>query len=388
MKIAICVRDGIGTGGGAVVSNTAYEMAQLGHDVLLISDYPVNINGCKNVYMPIGEYIKGYNPRYKIMRILKQFIQIIFFSIWGSIVLKKYKKRGYVSIDHNLEAFGADLNVLHNVFSAQFKNDNRILRKKLIQCVNPIFIFRILREKIVLSSKNSKGVIAVAPQLLDEAQKIIQINAKRWFIPNGIDLIKFCPPSMIEKKELRRKFGINNNEFILIFIGHEYTRKRLDMLIMSLVNLDPKIHLWVVGGRFESQSKFEDLASKYNVEDRVKFLGSRSDTNLLLKASDAFALTSDYEAWPMVIMEAMATGIPVISTPVGCAPHIISHKKNGFIINDVKEIQVILSDLIKSSEKDIKKIGEEARKTVEEYSWSNIAKNYLRALEEITSNEK
>lgn len=380
MKIIVSVRDAIGTGGGTVAINTSREMSKMGHEVVIVSDYPVNVQGCKNEFMPLGKNLHIWQPKIKLLKILRHFLQLLLFSIWGRQKLKKYESNGYYSIDHNIESFGADILVMHNVFSFQFLSDQRPFIYKIKQLLNPIFLFRILREWMCVNFGRSKLLVSVSEASVFEVNYLNKKNKEMRVIENGVDLNKFTPLSFDDKSLLKEQLGCLD-KFIILFVGHEFVRKRLDLAIETLSKLDDRFVLWVIGGRSENLVYSKELVTRYSLENRVTFLGAINAPEKYMAVADCFILLSDYETWGMVAVEALATGTPCVMTNVGCAPSVIKNGYNGYIVNNSQEA----CDSIIKIEKNIENIDYQlnSRSSVEKYSWEKIGKKYSDLISEL-----
>ena len=93
----------------------------------------------------------------------------------------------------------------------------------------------------------------------------------------------------------------------------------------------PNVELWIVGDG-PGKSNLKSKISKLKLENNVKLLGWQNDTDKFYSQADAFLLTSNYEGWGMVAVEAANYGLPVIMTDVGCAGELIENEKSGLII--------------------------------------------------------
>lgn len=373
-NIIVSVRDAVGTGGGSVALNTCKEFSKKGNNVIIVSDYPVFVDGCQNIYMPYGEKLNEWKPNLKVFRILRHFLQIFMFSIFGFYKIKLYENKGYISIDHNVESFGADIIVMHNIFIYQYLADKRRFLDKIKQFCNPVFLFRIIREWSAVNFGKSHFLVSVSDTALCEIDCINKKNKKSVVIENGVNLEKFKIISENEAKDIKTKLGCDN-KFVVLFVGHEFVRKRLDLALKTISNLDEKFVLWVVGGRSGNNRSFEELTIKLGLSHRVFFLGSLEDPETIMSAADAFILLSDYETWGMVAIEALASGTPCIMTNVGCAQSVIKNGSNGYIVKNVEEATKALIEI----DSNINNVDYSilSRKSVEKYSWENVAEKYL-----------
>lgn len=376
-KIVVSGRDVIGTGGGTVLLETVKEFVALGHNVSLVVDYNIPaINGVNILVTPFGQRLKDWEPKGKVAFRLKHCLQLVLFSIFGRFAVSKLEKKGFISIDHNGEAFGGDIVVLHNVFIEQFYADRRSNFQKIPQFLNPTFTFRLLRERILLRRKSTRRIIAVSDQTYHEARRLTSISTPIFVIESGINIEKFKILDD-QTRDNRRKIEKAHEKFITLFVGHEFERKRLDLVIHAMHSLPDNHELWVIGGRMSKVNDYILLATELNVQNRVRFLGTVSDAERYFEMADAFVLPSNYETWGLVSLEAMACGVPVIMTPVGCASKVIVNNENGYIVGyDSQEIAEKLNFLATNAEQH-KLMKRSARLKAEQHSWSNVAKLYI-----------
>lgn len=385
LKIAISARDPIGTGGGTVALETARHMACLGHEVVFVSDYMVapSVPGVHHVSFPLGDKLKNWSPKLTPLKRIRHIAQMVSFSIFASKKLRQLEQEGFVSIDHNIEAFGGDIIVLHNVFNAQASADQRPFMKKIGMYFNPVFWFRIIRERICLKSKKLDTVIGVSKQNCVEAESLLHEKVKRVVINNGVDLVRYSPGHINPDLSRHSVINIPRDAFVVIFIGHEFERKRLDLVIKSIKYCSDNVHLVVVGGRGSSIENYKNIAEIDNVSDRVSFLGTRNDIVAFLQCADCFVLPSEYESWPMVTLEAMACGVPVVMTPVGCAEVVIRDGDTGYVVPWDEQIIAQRIETIRKDATLLQRMRKLARLEAEKYSWESVTEKYITAVKSV-----
>jgi UDP-glucose:(heptosyl)LPS alpha-1,3-glucosyltransferase len=190
-------------------------------------------------------------------------------------------------------------------------------------------------------------------------------------IPPGVDIEFFHPSFAAENREqVREEENISSDDMVVIFVGAEFRRKGLDCLIPAI---GPGMRLLVIG-RGERMNHYRDLAVKCGAADRVHFVGHVEDVRRYYAAADVFVLPSLFEGFGMTILEAMACGLPVVSSRNTGGAGLIENGRNGFVFHTQNEVPGILQNLI---EVDLRKrIGHEARKTAEEYNWDKEAARY------------
>ncbi len=174
-------------------------------------------------------------------------------------------------------------------------------------------------------------------------------------IPNGIDLSAYG--SRPRPSRLRRITTVAN-------LRAEKAHETLIEAAALLVRDYPDVEFRFVGAGPRLHD-LKTLAERRGVEGRVHFLGHREDVPALLAESDIFALTSRSEAFPNSVMEAMASGLPVVATDVGGVPELIEHERNGLLVrvDDVAALTAALRGLIERPAH-AAALGQAARQTI------------------------
>jgi glycosyltransferase involved in cell wall biosynthesis len=143
------------------------------------------------------------------------------------------------------------------------------------------------------------------------------------YIPNGVDLDLFTPPA-------RSMNG--SGEIVIGTVGQLRREKRQDLLIEACAAIKAQpIRLLLAGDGME-RNALREKARALRIEDRVEFLGAVSAPEQLYRKLDIFALSSSTEQMPMSVLEAMATGLPVLSTDVGDVKHIVSADNQPYVV--------------------------------------------------------
>jgi glycosyltransferase involved in cell wall biosynthesis len=166
--------------------------------------------------------------------------------------------------------------------------------------------------------------VAVSPALRAAALTNGDCDAKRLrVVSNGIDVTRFAP-NPEARRSVRRELGIPDDAWVVCTVGRLAPEKDQAMLVDAVAPLlDERRRLLIVGDGPERDALREQIA-RTGKGSYVYMTGARSDVERILAASDAFALTSRTEGLPLVLLEAMATALPVISTAVGGIPDLTS----------------------------------------------------------------
>ncbi len=165
-----------------------------------------------------------------------------------------------------------------------------------------------------------------------------------------------------------------NNSIRLIHIGQLRYEKRQDLLLRAFSKLDSRYSLTIIGDGVK-RDELESLAHQLNIYDRVAFLGYQKNPYSYLREADILLLTSEYEGFPNVLLEANLFGLPVISfNSIGGVNEIIEDKKNGIIVphGDIEAFATAIENI------DIKNFNREKimEDTEEKYSIDLIIEKY------------
>ena len=155
-------------------------------------------------------------------------------------------------------------------------------------------------------------------------------------IYNGTDTERFHPRHRAAAgAELRASLGWSGGEEVLLFLGTGYGRKGLDLVLEATARLAPErpgLRLLVVGYD-SSQGAFEAQAKKLGIADRCAFLGGRRDAEVCFGAADVYALPTRYDPFANSTLEAMAAGLPTITTQTNGGSELITEGESGSVLS-------------------------------------------------------
>lgn len=207
----------------------------------------------------------------------------------------------------------------------------RLLRKKII-------LVRHQRDRIRKTTRwlmnyNVDAVIAVSNAVRDVLLSSGISGEKIRVVHNAIPLDRF-DASRIDRGSVRREMGIAEDDMVIGTVGKLHSGKG----VYALLNAAGRIYhdfqslkLLFVGDGPEKEGMIRQ-AGALGIRDRVVMAGLRQDVERMYSAMDIFALPSDNEGMPTVLIEAMAMNIPVIATPVGGVTEIIDNEENGLLV--------------------------------------------------------
>jgi len=235
-------------------------------------------------------------------------------------------------------------------------------------------------EKLAL--QKAKSVIAVSEQVKDELIEIEIAPKSIKVIHNGVDTSEFRPGPVD-----RLSLGLPQNVLLALFVGEIRTpRKNLDTVLRALQSVSA-LHLAVVGNT--DQSPYPHMADDLGVSDRVHFMGYRKDVPDLMRAADLFVFPSRYEACSLVLLEAMASGLPIITAQTAGGAELIKESFGRVLPNpnDEDALAHALTSLTNNPNQ-LEQMADEARSTAEQHTWSKMADKYLHLFKEKTSHSE
>jgi glycosyltransferase involved in cell wall biosynthesis len=232
--------------------------------------------------------------------------------------------------------------------------------------------------------KAADGIQFLSSELYKCVQKLNIDENKVFLITIGVDTEIFKPRE--GKDSLREEMGIRENDIVVLYVGRLDLVKGVNYLLKAAKEIIPhyKNVKFLVVGDGSLRREYEGFAKSFS--DNIIFTGFfRGDIATLMNISDLFVLPSLSEGSPSVIMEASASGLPVIATEVGEIPEMILDGKTGILIKpkDMDGLVNALKKLIANPPL-AKEIGKAGRKRMEEkYSWETICKRIEDVFERI-----
>jgi UDP-glucose:(heptosyl)LPS alpha-1,3-glucosyltransferase len=151
---------------------------------------------------------------------------------------------------------------------------------------------------------------------------------------NAVDPAKFDPEARPDAGvEVRRRFGIGPDKVVALVVAQDFRRKGVAPAIEALARLnDPRLVLLVVGK--PDPRAYQQLAAKAGVSDRVIFAGPTPDTYASYRAGDFFVLPTHHDPCSLVVLEAVAMGLPTITTTLNGAHEIMTEGTHGHVLTD------------------------------------------------------
>ncbi len=236
-------------------------------------------------------------------------------------------------------------------------------------------------EKKGINHVKEPIILPVSNLVKDELLKLYNIpKSKLRVIYPGVSLERFSSVNREDfRYEIRQRHGLSLNDVVVLFVSMNFELKRLDLVLkgMAAVADGEKKHsnlkLLVVGKGDEK--RFKRIAREMGISKRVIFVGVTREVEKYYMAADIFAMPSRFDTFGLVVLEAMAAGLPVIiSNSVG-ARDLVKQGHNGFILSKDPSISEIAISLISLLEPEKRKLmGDNGRRVALLHTWDKTAK--------------
>ena len=231
-----------------------------------------------------------------------------------------------------------------------------------------------------VSLRDATRVVTLSSYAKEWAQELYEVEDSRFNLcPPGVDVLRFCP-SHYDTGTLRRRLGLPEERFVLFTLRNLHPRMGVDVLVRAMPDVVSSYPdtLLIIGGSGILLEPLRQTVAELNLEDHVRLMGRLDEAELpaYYQAADLFVLpTQAMEGFGMVTLEALACGTPVLGTPVGATPEILSQLGREFLFDgcDVQSLRDgILRARIELSQRS--DIGVQCRRLVEsQYSWEAAA---------------
>lgn len=216
-----------------------------------------------------------------------------------------------------------------------------------------------------------------------------------FLIPGvGVDLEKFQPAKNDEKSMLRTKYGYSEETKIFIYVAELSKRKNQILIIDAIVKLlseikDGDFKILLVG-QGNDKENLEKKINEFSLQPYIELLGQRKDVNDLLKLSDVYLSTSFQEGLPLSVMEAMASGLPLLLSDSRGNRDLVEENKNGELFDfNIEDFSRKLMEFIDLDNRYLLEMRSVNLELIEKYSIENVQKNmkviYSKILDDIRS---
>jgi glycosyltransferase involved in cell wall biosynthesis len=371
MKVGIVTpRLRLNNGQGRVNYEIAIEALRRGHQLSLFAD---------SIEDALGEANRVTRIALSSKLLPSQLLKDQLFAFRSSVRLRHCRPGLDVLLVNGFVTWvGGDVNAVHFVHSSWGRCDVHPwrLKRNLYSLYQRAYTgVNTLLERDAF--RRAGTVVAVSQKIKDELLEIGVPEHRVAVITNGVDLDEFSPGA-----DERATFGLPAEPPIALFAGDIRTpRKNLETVLKAMRSAD-ELHLAVAGDT--KRSPYPALAAELGLKGRVHFLGFQTDMPALMRATNMFVFPSRYEACSLVLLEALASGLPIVTARSAGGSEMLTTDA-AVVLEDAEDAEA-LGNTLRALAVDAPlrlQMSAAARRLAGEHSWAAMSKKYLDLFEDI-----
>jgi len=348
----------------------------------LSGEFEIHIYSQRVEDVPLNRVIWHRVPKFRAPHLLGY---LWWFAANHALRWRDARSRGLhfdVVYSPGINCFDADAVTVHVVFSEM----RRRLAQKAISHNSPMRSWpRLMHRRLYYAlisalerriyPRENLVVGTVSEQVRGELSRQFGKTKNVEVIYHGVDLKAFSPEiRLARREEMRARFALRDDEFVLLLIGNGWRNKGLLCLIEALAQFCAlPIRLLIVGS--DDPAPFAIVAEKLGISSQLVFLQPSADVAQFYAACDAYVGPSLHDSFAMPPAEAMACGLPVITSRNNGGCEIIEHGENGLILEDATDSQA-LAALIRGFVENrafCERLGTNAACTARRFTWDENA---------------
>jgi UDP-glucose:(heptosyl)LPS alpha-1,3-glucosyltransferase len=263
---------------------------------------------------------------------------------------------------------------------SQSLRPNQIQRVR--QRLNPLHPILLMLEREHFAKRQYSKVIVTTTDVQRDLERLYNVpHHDVVVVPNGFNPSEFnIEKRLNQRSRVRAQLGLTDDTFVLLFAGNELERKGFYTLVRAMGHLRKAKIVVLIVGRYDT-AEAQKVVNVHQLDNQIRLCGSTSNIAEFHSAADAFVLPTKYEAFCLAILEALGSGLPVITTRVPGAYNAIVENVNGLLL-DNPEDDYGLAECIRNLSEEFQD-GFEAKdiaQTVECYQWPTVLLKYEQIL--------
>ncbi len=377
MRVGIVTaRIGFNDGQGRVNREIASEALRQGHEVMLFAEQvDEDMAGRPGVHPVLAS-----PPKWAPTRLIRDQL----FAIRSHRQINDPAHKCDALLSNGFATYTkSDVNAVHFVHSAWRRNSWHPWRLKRDARSFYDWTYGTLNAHLEKDAfRRSRRVVAVSEKVRQELMEIGVPEDRVLTILNGVDAAEFCPGTAE-----RERFGLPADARIALFAGDmKSPRKNLDTVLRALPDA-PGLHLAVAGR--EEGTPYPALAQALGVTDRVHFLGFQRAMPALMRSVDLMVFPSRYEACPLVLLEALASGLPVVTSRSAGAADFVTPAV-GAMLDDCDDAGLLAKTIncVLKDEAQFLEMSKQARALGQSLSWPAMARRYIELLQDAAERKR
>ena len=256
---------------------------------------------------------------------------------------------------------------------------------KLSIAFNPYHWLVLSLERMIFRGHRYKKILAISDLVKKNIVENYRVPASDIeVIYNGVDLEKFHPDNKLKyRSSTRERHGLSETDFVVLFVGSGFERKGVKYLIQAVEALPEPVSVLIVGKGPEE--KFKNIVRR----QRIVFCGPRKEIEKYYAASDLFVFPTIYEPFGNVHLEALASGLPVITTRNSGAAEIIINGVNGFVVDRPEDYMAIADRIRTLTERNKREsMAVEARSLAEKFTFRRYTEEIMKLYNGVMAQKK
>lgn len=299
------------------------------------------------------------------------------FALAATAALRRLRPRPGVTLANGFVMWAqSDINVVHFVHGAWLRSAAYPFRRPRTPYAAYQRAYTELNARLErIAFRESRYLVAVSEKTAVELRALGMPETRIVTIANGVDPLEYRPGP-----PQRRRWELPDAVPVFLFAGDLRTaRKGLDTVLRALART-PQVHLAVAGDACDSP--FPALAASLGLERRVHWLGFQRDMPTLMRSVDALVFPSRYESCGLVILEAMASGLPVLTARTAGGSALVG--EGGRVLDDPDDVSTLARWMSELAADAVlrRRMGTIGRAIAEQHTWSAMAEQYLELIEQ------
>jgi UDP-glucose:(heptosyl)LPS alpha-1,3-glucosyltransferase len=368
MRIAVVRRRWVADGGGErFAAALAGALAERGHDVTIVS----------------GDWTASGGPlryaRVPTIRGRGELVGLLSFTLGAA---RRLRTGAYDVVQSHEKLLWQDVyragDGCHREWLRQRGRHNRGWRARLAPWT-PYHRAVLALERHALGHRRYRKIVANSERGRSDLQRHYAVPvADVDIVYNGVDLVRFAPVrQQADRDALRLRFEIPRDVPLLLFVGSGFERKGLAYLLRALRLAPEDVWVFVVGHDVHAE-RYRALAERLGVAGRVRFAGVLGEPERAYAAADAFVLPTIYEPFSNACLEALASGLPVITTRANGVSEIFTGGLRDLIVEEPGDDAALASRIAALCDRDRRDaLGLEARRAAEQRPLARAIDEFL-----------
>jgi len=291
-------------------------------------------------------------------------------------------------VSPGINCLDADVVIVH----ALFQRLRELAREEDLDSARPGFLRRLHRRAYYAFLARLERRIYADPKVsLAAVSQRTATHLRDYFrrqdvrvIPNGVDTAQFSPSARLAlRAEARRRRAIQETDFVLLLIGNEWRVKGLETVLRAMSTLRELPILMIAAGD-DSPGSFREMARSLGISERSRFEASRADVLDFYAAADLYVSPSREDSFGLPVAEAMACGLPVITSAQAGVANLIRDGIDGFILGQFDDFHGLAQMLKRLHTNEIlrRTVGDAAAETALEWTWDRNAADVWQLLKD------